>query len=128
MVVPCIRSAVQPLAVAAFAASLLHVALHVLNMPLQTSLPQACCPNTGEELCISYGDKGNEELLLLYGFALPANHHETLMLLCPLPAPDDWDEVFTARMQLLQVRMSGEHVQNILSCQLLVSVDGSAAS
>jgi hypothetical protein len=42
-------------------------------------------------------------LLLLYGFAQPQNPHETLMLLCPLPDPDDWDEAFTARMQLLQV-------------------------
>jgi hypothetical protein len=42
-------------------------------------------------------------LLLLYGFAQPANPHETLMLLCPLPSPDNWDEVFTARMELLQV-------------------------
>jgi hypothetical protein len=100
----------------------MHVALHVLNMPLQTSLPQACCPKTGEELCISYGDKGNEELLLLYGFALPANPHETLMLLCPLPAPDDWDDVFTARMQLLQVRMSGIYVQTIPSCQLVSAI------
>lgn len=62
-----------------------------------------CCPGAGEELTISYGDKGNEELLLLYGFAQPANPHETLMLLCPLPSPEDWDEVFTARMELLQV-------------------------
>jgi hypothetical protein len=54
-------------------------------------------------LTISYGDKGNEELLLLYGFAQPQNPHETLMVLCPLPSPDDWDEVFTARMELLQV-------------------------
>ena len=65
--------------------------------------PQVCCPRAGEELTISYGDKGNEELLLLYGFAQPSNSHETLMLLCPLPSPEDWDEVFTARMELLQV-------------------------
>lgn len=64
---------------------------------------QVCCPTTGEELTISYGDKGNEELLLLYGFAVPQNPHETLMVLCPLPNADDWDETFTARMQLLQV-------------------------
>jgi len=65
--------------------------------------PQACCPAAGDELTISYGDKGNEELLLLYGFAQPQNPHETLMVLCPLPDPDDWDETFTARMHLLQV-------------------------
>lgn len=66
---------------------------------------QACCPKAGEELTISYGDKGNEELLLLYGFTQQQNPNETLMLLCPLPPPDDWDDVFTARMQLLQVRL-----------------------
>jgi hypothetical protein len=64
---------------------------------------QACCPKAGEELTISYGDKGNEELLLLYGFAQPQNPHETLMVLCPLPNPDEWDDVFAARMELLQV-------------------------
>jgi hypothetical protein len=64
---------------------------------------QVCCPKAGDELTISYGEKGNEELLLLYGFAQPQNPHETLMLLCPLPDPGDWDEAFTARMQLLQV-------------------------
>lgn len=64
---------------------------------------QACCPRAGEELTISYGDKGNEELLLLYGFAQPQNPHETLMVLCPLPSLDEWDEVFAARMELLQV-------------------------
>jgi hypothetical protein len=62
-------------------------------------------PQAGEELTISYGDKGNEELLLLYGFAQRHNPHESLMLLCPLPPPEEWDEVFGARMQLLQVRV-----------------------
>jgi hypothetical protein len=83
-----------------------------------TPLPQACCPKTGEELTISYGDKGNEELLLLYGFAQPANPYETLMLLCPLPPPDEWDDVFTARMQLLQVRATQHKV-----CPLSPAVD-----
>ncbi len=39
----------------------------------------------GEELFISYGDKSNEELLMLNGFALEDNTHEHLMLYCPLP-------------------------------------------
>ena len=39
----------------------------------------------GEELFISYGDKSNEELLMLYGFAAPGNPHEFLMLYCPIP-------------------------------------------
>ncbi|WIA21903.1 hypothetical protein OEZ85_004272 [Tetradesmus obliquus] len=80
---------------------------------------RVCCPKAGEELTISYGDKGNEELLLLYGFALPANPHEQLMLLCPLPPPEEWDELFTARMQLLQARgltpqlfLSASHLAN----------------
>jgi hypothetical protein len=42
------------------------------------------------------------------------------MLLCPLPAADDWDEVFTARMQLLQVRVSGK--QSVLVSYLLMDL------
>lgn len=75
-------------------------------MPCCDALPspaQACLPYAGEELTISYGDKGNEELLLLYGFAQPYNPHETLMMLCPVPPQDQWDEVLLMRMQLLQV-------------------------
>ncbi|KAG2440994.1 hypothetical protein HXX76_003847 [Chlamydomonas incerta] len=56
----------------------------------------------GEELFISYGDKSNEELLMLYGFAAPGNPHEFLMLYCPLPPQAEWDDVMHARMELLQ--------------------------
>jgi hypothetical protein len=63
-----------------------------------------CWPRPGQELTISYGDKGNEELLLLYGFALPANPHDTLMVPCPLPPPDQWKEDTPLRLQLLMVR------------------------
>ncbi|KAF6263984.1 hypothetical protein COO60DRAFT_266676 [Scenedesmus sp. NREL 46B-D3] len=87
---------------------------------------RACCPKVGEELTISYGDKGNEELLLLYGFALPANPHESLMLLCPLPPVDDWDEAFTARVQLLQAR--GLMPQLFLSAAHLASHQQAAAA
>ncbi|KAG2450452.1 hypothetical protein HYH02_004954 [Chlamydomonas schloesseri] len=56
----------------------------------------------GQELFISYGDKSNEELLMLYGFATPGNPHEYLMLYCPLPPQAEWDDVMHARMELLQ--------------------------
>lgn len=56
----------------------------------------------GSELFISYGDKSNEELLMLHGFALPANPHDRLMLHCPLPPQAEWDDVMYARMELLQ--------------------------
>ncbi len=57
----------------------------------------------GDELYISYGDKSNEELLLLYGFAEEANPNDFLMLALPLPPVGEWDDVMHARMQLLQV-------------------------
>ncbi|EFJ47486.1 hypothetical protein VOLCADRAFT_91853 [Volvox carteri f. nagariensis] len=56
----------------------------------------------GEELYISYGEKSNEELLMLYGFALEDNPHDHLMLYCPLPPRAEWDDVMYARMELLQ--------------------------
>ncbi|GIL75966.1 hypothetical protein Vretimale_5622 [Volvox reticuliferus] len=56
----------------------------------------------GEEVYISYGDKSNEELLMLYGFALEDNPHDHLMLFCPLPPRAEWDDVMYARMELLQ--------------------------
>ena len=60
-------------------------------------------PRRGKELTISYGDKGNEELLLLHGFAVADNPHDTLMVPCPLPSSDQWGGDTTARVQLLQV-------------------------
>ncbi|GFR47156.1 hypothetical protein Agub_g8847, partial [Astrephomene gubernaculifera] len=56
----------------------------------------------GDELYISYGDKSNEELLMLYGFALEKNPHDHLMLFCPLPPQAEWDDVMYARIELLQ--------------------------
>lgn len=61
-------------------------------------------PKAGTELTISYGDKSNEELLLLYGFALPKNPHDCVMVACPVPPSDQWDDIMHARMQLLQLR------------------------
>jgi hypothetical protein len=56
----------------------------------------------GEELMISYGDKSNEELLMLYGFAVPGNPHDMIMLHCPVPAFEEWDQAMHGRMQLIK--------------------------
>jgi len=55
-------------------------------------------PRAGE-ITVSYGDKGNEELLFQYGFALPHNPHETVMVLSPLSSEDP---LFPDKFQLLQ--------------------------
>jgi hypothetical protein len=68
--------------------------------PLQATLPKR--PHT--ELTISYGDKSNEELLLLYGFAVDANPHDQLMIPCPLPPPGEWGDDVRARLALLRAR------------------------
>jgi len=44
--------------------------------------------NTDEEITISYGSKSNEELLYLYGFALPINSNDRVTLPVSL-LPDD---------------------------------------
>jgi len=44
--------------------------------------------NSGEEITISYGSKSNEELLYLYGFALPINPNDRVTLPVSL-LPDD---------------------------------------
>ena len=43
---------------------------------------------SGEQLCISYGDKSNAELIFGYGFAMAVNPSDTLILRVP-PAPTD---------------------------------------
>lgn len=58
----------------------------------------------GSELFISYGDKSNEELLMLHGFALPANPHDRLMLHCPLPPQVGTGESAAVRLRRLQDR------------------------
>ena len=44
--------------------------------------------NPGEEITICYGSKSNEELLYLYGFALPINPHDRVTLPVSL-SPED---------------------------------------
>eukprot|EP00887_Chlorella_sp_A99_P000944 scaffold5.g944.t1 len=56
----------------------------------------------GQELTINYGDKSNEELLFLYGFAEQDNPHEVLTVVLPLP--QEVDETLQARLQVLQQR------------------------
>ncbi len=52
----------------------------------------------------SYGDKSNEELLFLYGFTLPGNPHDRLMLHVPLPRGDARDHALMARLVVMQAR------------------------
>ncbi len=54
-------------------------------------------------------DKSNEELLMLYGFAVPGNPHDHAMLACPVPPSAVWDDVMHARMETLQARRGGCH-------------------
>ncbi|KAL6784072.1 hypothetical protein ACKKBG_A04680 [Auxenochlorella protothecoides x Auxenochlorella symbiontica] len=71
-------------------------------------VPSVAPPAPGAELCISYGDdKSNEELLFLYGFALPeASGLARLMLPLPLPAAaEDWTPRLHARVALLAARV-----------------------
>ncbi|PRW58784.1 ribulose-1,5 bisphosphate carboxylase oxygenase large subunit N- chloroplastic isoform X1 [Chlorella sorokiniana] len=66
--------------------------------------PRRGVPRPGSEITINYGDKSNEELLFLYGFAVQDNPHEVLTLMCPLPPPAEWDGLLEARLLLLQRR------------------------
>jgi len=61
-------------------------------------------PAAGEEITISYGEKSNEELLFHYGFTVPNNPHDMLMIHCPIPPEHEWDEVMRSRMLLLMSR------------------------
>jgi hypothetical protein len=61
-------------------------------------------PAPGQEVTIDYGDKSNEQLLFLYGFAELDNPAEVLTLIFPLPPPGEWDETLAARVELLQRR------------------------
>jgi len=54
---------------------------------------------TGEEICISYGDKSNEELMYLYGFCTPDNQNDTVMLLAYL---EEDDPLVNEKVQLLR--------------------------
>ena len=66
-----------------------------LSIPDRVALvaPLSAAPGPGDELLIDYGDKSQEELLLLYGFAHARSSAATegrvpgvLMVPCPLPA------------------------------------------
>ncbi|CAI5479754.1 unnamed protein product [Closterium sp. Yama58-4] len=66
-------------------------------------LLQVVPPVGGNEVTISYGEKGNEELLFLYGFAIPNNPHQRLMLNYP-PAHLQEDPRADTKLQLLAVQ------------------------
>jgi hypothetical protein len=55
--------------------------------------------NSGEEITISYGSKSNEELLYLYGFALPINSNDRVTLPVSL-LPDD--SLLDDKLRLIQ--------------------------
>jgi len=74
--------------------------------PLAASLiAPAGAVSPGDELLIDYGDKTQEELLLLYGFAHAATAGGVLMVPCPLPASGaGWDADLEDRLELLRRR------------------------
>ncbi|KAG1662358.1 hypothetical protein FOA52_000023 [Chlamydomonas sp. UWO 241] len=79
---------------------------------VQLRLYRGAGASPGDELRISYGDKSNEELLLLYGFAVQGNPHDHIMVHVPLPPSSMWDEVMHARVALL--RSAGHDLQFFL--------------
>lgn len=56
-----------------------------------------------KEISISYGDKGNEELLYLYGFVIDENPDDYLMVNYPVEALQN-DPLAESKLQLLQVQ------------------------
>jgi hypothetical protein len=44
------------------------------------SVQGAAVPQPGSEVAMNYGDKGNEELLMLYGFVQDSNEHDYVMV------------------------------------------------
>ncbi|GJP75058.1 hypothetical protein CLOP_g5557 [Closterium sp. NIES-67] len=66
-------------------------------------LLQVLPPVGSNEVTISYGDKGNEELLFLYGFAIRNNPHERLMLNYPAAQLQD-DPCADTKLQLLAIQ------------------------
>lgn len=79
---------------------------------VQLQLRTGASVSKGAELFISYGDKSNEELLLLHGFVVDNNPADHLMLHCPLPPPAEWDDLLHARMELLQVCGAGMNMHS----------------
>lgn len=64
--------------------------------------PWKALPKEGQQVFIDYGEKSNEQLLLLYGFAEIGNKHELLMVQCPLPELRDRGPDWQLRLYLLQ--------------------------
>jgi hypothetical protein len=65
------------------------------------------------EITISYGDKSNEELMFMYGFAIRDNPDDKLMVPPPLPADtSQWDASASKRMNLVQ--QAGEDARSFL--------------
>lgn len=74
----------------------------------------------GKEITISYGNKGNEELLYLYGFVINDNPDDYLMINYPVEAIQD--VTFSEqKAQLLEAQKKEKKIQ-MLSVWSLVSV------
>ena len=50
---------------------------------VELSVPAHVPLQPGQEVCISYGDKNNRDLVAQYGFVLPGNAADRLRLPCP---------------------------------------------
>jgi len=68
----------------------------------------------GEQVLDCYGPKPNATLLLNYGFCVPDNRHDSIVLCVKQPAaePDTEPELVTTKSQLL----TGHHLQETLHC------------
>ncbi|XP_051146899.1 uncharacterized protein LOC127262308 [Andrographis paniculata] len=75
----------------------------ITGIPYSMYLLSAGSIPSGEEISISYGDKGNEELLYLYGFVVKDNPDDYLMIHYPLEALSDMP-FSESKMQLLEVQ------------------------
>ncbi|KAL3140376.1 hypothetical protein ABBQ38_004637 [Trebouxia sp. C0009 RCD-2024] len=75
-------------------------------VPTEVALvcPRQQAPKAGQEVTINYGDKGNEMLLMSYGFTQSSNLHDVLMIKCPVAPPEDRDQLLQARLALLRSR------------------------
>lgn len=57
----------------------------------------------GEEICISYGALPNWQLLLHYGFAIPSNPADSVLISLSIPE-EDQPQLFTLKMLFLNLR------------------------
>ena len=69
---------------------------------------------SGLQVLDCYGPKPNATLLLNYGFCVPDNRHDSIVLCVKQPAaePDTEPELVTTKSQLL----TGHHLQETLHC------------